>query len=207
MSDNNIQTEVAQSMPSVNLKLTADGTETPVSYQTEGDANNQIVFLEPQPGVRVYLETFGGANKGLSYHYVQFEHEKPETAIEQALSKYGAERVLNLINTGLKNFTVAKVRNSKLKAIESACLDEKGNVIESALAAAIENVRQNNPIIFTAQEAYDYSPMQREETFQSLVKKANAAQKAGDFDTFMKLMNQAMATVERQKALADAVKA
>ena len=200
MSENNTNPELKPNLPAATI--VENGETKQCDYQFEGAGPDALVYVEPTPGVRIYIDTFGGALAGLSYHYVQFEHENPATSIELALGKYGPEKVLNLINTGLKNFTTAKVRNSKVKALD--VLKEDGTLDEEATAKAIANVRANNPLLFSAQEALDYSPMQREETVASLLKKANKAAKEQRLDDFMALMEKAQQQMLAKKALQDA---
>jgi hypothetical protein len=193
--------ELKPNLPPAIIKDT-EGNTVSLEYQVEGSGDSAVVFIEPTPGIRVYLDTFGGSLAGLSFHYPQLEHETPEKAIEVGLQKYGAERLLNLINNSLKNFTTAKVRNSKVKALE--VLKEDGSVDENATELAINNVRQNNPLLFTAQEAFDYLPMQREETVQSLMKRANKAQKEGKLDEFFAIWARVQEMMTAKKNLQEA---
>jgi len=171
-ADQNVETEVADA-PAQAIDLSNDSaaeankavviidpeTGKDNTYLTDDDGDNYLEF----EGLRVYVTTFGGALKGVLYHYKQF------TSLDKAIEVHGADKVLAALNDNLNAGTRNKVKSSKIPKFDDSKAQE----------SAIRTMLTEHPVQFTINEAIRYEPGERDQTSGQILAVLKAAQKDG----------------------------
>ena len=172
-------------------------------YTLDEDYNTGENYIQREGTERIYLNEFGGASKGLQYHIVQFvpaipsdatDEQKEQlffNALQQAGSRYGNEKVLDLFNVALAQNVRTKVLNSRVPSFK----DEK------ATKDAVANLVKTNPCIFSVEDAIAFVPGVREISYNGYLNLSKLANKEGNSDKAEEYLMKAVEVLSRQRAM------
>lgn len=143
---------------------------------------------------RLYLKEFGKDFAGLKFYTLQFvttDEISPEQAVQNAVEKYGAEVVLDLVNNGVHYGTRARVKNSKIPKYDD----------KEATREAVAKLAASEPIVFSAEDAENFKPGTRELSVTGIANLIKKAMKEGNIMQAVELGKQLVAAMEKEQKL------
>lgn len=130
------------------MESVTNTTASVAPVATAPDKAPQVV--KEEAGIKVLVGEFEGEAKGLKFAYPQ------ASSLQAAMEKYTEEVILNVFNQALKSKIATKVKTGKLPR------NVTGQVYEQQIAALQAADTTGNSLIFTAEEALEYKPGERE---------------------------------------------
>jgi len=116
------------------------------------------------PGSVLVKSEFPKKFTGIQFFYRQF------TDYQAAVIAFGEDKLLDIINNALESSTKVRARN-KIPKYPNSEEDQK---------KAIEDIIEKDPIIFSAKDALEYVPGEKELTYESLIALSKRLKKEGD---------------------------